>query len=129
MAQTSPFIARNHFWPSYPHGPAGLSAHSATRMNSQVTPFGGAAPAGMGLPTAGGRGWLFQDKLIISTYLPTALNKADLEQKQRKKVLQMVLPLGSLQQGSGALLTFAGSPQRAAPQAQARTSQMGSTDG
>ena len=95
----------------------------------QVPPFGGSAPAGMGLPTAGGGDWLFQDKLIISTYSPTALNKADLEQKQRKKVLQMVLPLGSSQQGFGALVTFAGSPQRAAPQAQARASQMGSTDG
>lgn len=83
----------------------------------------------MGLLSLGGWGWLFQDKLIISTYLPTALNKADLEQRQRKKALQMVLPLSSLQQGFGALLTFAGSPQRAAPQAQARASQMGSTDG
>lgn len=52
----------------------------------------------MGLPTQG-QGLLSQDKLIISTYLPTALSKADLEQKQRKKALQMVPPLGSPQQG------------------------------
>lgn len=66
-----------------------------------------------------GRALLSQDKLIIPTYLPTALSKADLEQKQRKKALQMVPPLGSPQQGWGALLTCAGSPRRAAPPAQA----------
>lgn len=98
-------------------------------MNLQVPPFGGSAPARTGLLAVGDGGWLFQDYLIISKYLSTTLSKADLEQKQRKKVLQMVLPLGGLQQGLGALLTFAGSPQRAAPQAQAKASQMGSTDG
>lgn len=107
MAQITPFIARNHFWPTYPHGLRGLSANT-TRTNLQVPPFGGFAPAGMGLLTAGA--WLFQDKLITSTYLPTPLKKVDLEQKRRKKVLQMVLPLGSLQ-GFGALPTFVLSPE------------------
>lgn len=59
MAQITPFIARNHFWPSYPHGLRGLSANSTTRMNLQVPPFGGSAPAGTGLLAVRGRGLAF----------------------------------------------------------------------
>lgn len=90
LAQIAPFIARSHFWPRYPHGLRGQTTQPEWTCRS--LPLPGLLQPGRGC-WPWWQSWLLQDKLITSTYLPTVLNKADLEQAQRRKVLQMVLPL------------------------------------